>query len=842
MKTLKKVLLGIGISVLSLAIIAGIAFAVIKVPTLTVDFSQQSDLTGRAAGFLYGLAEDNVPTAEITESIGINTLATKPAGGLQHPIGDVNQVAETFTEAGGEYLFIYTQDMYDTWYYQFDSLELYNERVKKTVTEMENSAYKDKLVYCIYNEMDNGQWFGDHWTQENRYKFYDAWASTYNVVKEINPDAKIAGPGHCGYNFDWNKEFLTYCKENNCMPDMFVWHELNAEYSVYWMEYRFDEFYKTCDELGIERMPICISEYGLMQTNGIPGESVKWISRLESKDIYGCVAYWRLANNLAETVADDVTPNSNYWVYKFYADMKGKELEVSEWDLFHSNIGNWLKGKYPLFNKGFIGMASFDENENKFYILTGGSAEDSKIKIENIDEKHFKNGDNVTVKVNYVDFKGLGGAFYSPEECMTEVVKVSGNAIKFTLPCEAESQAYFIEITPYNNEKETENENRSVRYEAEDAKFNGNAFVPERISYASSKGLVVKGLDKDSAIEFTVDVPKTGHYDIDIVYANGAVEAGRITANAQISINGEEQSVEFPSSIKDEYMECVTITAELKKGKNTIHINVLNDAILTLDFIDVIFNEDFLKNTYNEQKIYFSTLQSRNADVSESTYSVIVPYDSYYNFELSEYDDYKNLSVTVNGITNNEPLMFEADEIDGKLFIFLHRGYNKISFSKDTELISVKEMGQMRDYAVITPNDMTVHNGATIEDDENTSSGKRIGWIASDTGSYATFNVNVKEAGYYNFTIEYSNNEEGGFHAYNVDLIERYITFTVNGENRGNYFFRSTYSWKTYKTKTVVLYLEAGDNEIKLSNDGSYSFNNKVTYAPNIGDIQVNQF
>ena len=64
MKTLKKILLGIGISVLSLVIIAGIGFAIIKVPTLTIDFSQQSELTGRASGFLYGIAEDDVPTAE----------------------------------------------------------------------------------------------------------------------------------------------------------------------------------------------------------------------------------------------------------------------------------------------------------------------------------------------------------------------------------------------------------------------------------------------------------------------------------------------------------------------------------------------------------------------------------------------------------------------------------------------------------------------------------------------------------------------------------------------------------------------------------------------------------
>ena len=821
MKTAKKILLGFLGTLLSIVIILGVAFMVIKVPTLTIDFSKQSELTGRASGFLYGLAENEVPTSEITESIAINTLATKPAGGLQHPIGDVNQVYKTFTNAGGEYLFIYTQDMYDTWYYQFDSLELYNERVKKTVTEMENSEYKDKLVYCIYNEMDNGVWFGDHWVEENRYKFYDAWKSTYQVVKDINPEAKIAGPGHCGYYYDWNKEFLTYCKENNCIPDMFVWHELAGEpnYSIYWMEYRFNEFNEMCDELGVERLPICISEYGLMQTNGIPGESVKWISRLEASDIYGCVAYWRLANNLAETVADDVTPNSNYWVYKFYADMKGKELEVTEWDLFHSNIGNWLKGKYPLFNKGFIGMASFDETEKKFYVLAGGSAENSNIKIENIDEKYFKNGDKVTVKVSYVDFKGLGGAVYAPEECFTDVVKVLGNAIKFTLPCERESQSYFIEITPYENEEESKNKDRTVRYEAEDAEFSGNAFVPEWISYASSKGLVVKGLDKDSTIEFTVDAPKAGMYDIDFVYANGGTETGRITAD--VTINGRNCTFEAPSTIKDEYMECVSITLELEKGKNKLLVELLQDceAVLTLDFIDVSPFDD------TNPDVYFALLQSRNADENENAWSVIVKNDGYYKLSYTD----NRLPNAVNGVTYKEEIKY------------LHRGYNKTLLDNNLSLAKI-EAYETAPLVTIKPADMIIHNGATLEADVNTSSGKRIGWIASDTGSYATFNVNIEKAGYYNFTIEYANNEEGGYHDYNVDLVERYITFTVNGENRGNHFFRSTYSWEHYKTKTVVLYLNEGDNEIKLSNDGSYSFNNKVTYAPNIGSIQVNPF
>ena len=87
--------------------------------------------------------------------------------------------------------------------------------------------------------------------------------------------------------------------------------------------------------------------------------------------------------------------------------------------------------------------------------------------------------------------------------------------------------------------------------------------------------------------------------------------------------------------------------------------------------------------------------------------------------------------------------------------------------------------------------------------------------------------------------MEYANSEQGGYHDYNVDLVERYISIFVNGEKKGNFFFRSTYSWDYFKTKTVVLYLEGGENIIDFTNDGSYSFNNKVTYAPDIGSITV---
>ncbi len=815
-KTLKKAIITILSVLICLVLAAGGVLLYLMIPTVTVDFSSQSELTGRASGFLYGFSEDDIPTREIAESIGINSLATKTAGGLQHPIGDVRDVSDTFLSAGGEMLMVYTQDMYDTWYYQLDSLPEYNEKVRKTVTEMENSSYRDSLVYCIYNEMDNGAWLGNFWEEENRYKFYDAWKETYSVVKEINPDAKIAGPGHCGYNYDFIKEFLSYCKENDCLPEVTVWHELSDQ-SIYWMESNFNGYYSICDELGIPRLPVCISEYGLMRTNGIPGESVKWISRLEEQDAYGCVAYWRLANNLSDAVADDVTPNGNYWVYNFYAKMKGKELRAEEWDMMHSNIGNWLKGKYPLMNKGFIALSSYDENEEKFYVLAGGSHKDSKIVIENLDDT-FVNGDRFNVKISYADYMGLGGAVNSPVLCEIKNITVRNGRLSFTVPCERESQAFFIEITKGEGES-CKNPVKTVRYEAEDASLPEGLVGTDAAAYSVSDGKCVKGITKATPVTFNVKASENGMHKLDIVYSNANTgDTGRKCIDIKVCVNGEEKIIRCPSTIKEDCMECVSLDAELKKGKNTVSVCPANDDILGLDFVDVIS-----KNSIYD--VYYEKLTSRNVK-EENAYYLIAPWDSYYRIE---------------GYSDTSPVYINGNEVSGNLagIYFFSRGYNKIVLPEGSAVTDVLLVDNDEDGQIFTPDDVTLTGEAEISEDANTSTGKHIGWISSETESGIEFKVNAREEGYYAFTVEYANNEEGGYHDYNVDLVERYISISVNGEKQGNFFFRSTYSWDNYKTKTIVLKLSEGENVISFTNDGSYSFNNKVTYAPDIGSITV---
>lgn len=820
MKKRTKILLCIFIPLAVLLLTAGGVFLYLSVPSVTFDFSRQSELTGRASGFLYGFAEDDIPSAEIAESIGISSLATKTAGGLQHPIGDVGDVADTFLSAGGGMLMVYTQDMYDTWYYQLDSLEEYNEKVKTTVTETENSSYRDSLVYCIYNEMDNGAWLGDFREEENRYKFYAAWKDTYAVVKDINPDAKIAGPGYCGYNYDFIKEFLSYCKENDCLPEVVVWHELSDQ-SIYWLEHNFEGYYSICDELGIDRLPVCISEYGLMKTNGIPGESVKWISRLEKEDAYGCVAYWRLANNLSDTVADDVMPNSNYWVYNFYAKMKGKELAAEEWDLFHSNIGNYLKGKYPLMNKGFIALSSYDEAEEKFYIMAGGSETDSKIKIENLDGSAYRNGDKITVKISYVDYKGLGGEVTSPVFCETLNLTVRGNSIKLTIPCERESQAFFVEITK-GESVSAKNDIKTLRYEAEEASLPDGLEGTDLVAYAVSEGKAVKGITSDTSVVFKVNAPDDGKYKLDIVYGNANTDtSGRKSINATVTVGEKAYSVRLPSSVKEDCMECVSLYVQLEKGKNEIEVTPESGASLVLDFIDITLS-------YGLSDAYCERLTSRNTPADENAYSVVVPEDGCY--KLTDLTD--DSSVIING--------YEIKG-DGDGIFYLRRGYSKIILPEGETMLYPSFIDNDEEMLIFTPDGIALIGTAAVSEDSNTASGKHIGWISSEAESGIEFTVNAKKDGYYALTVEYANNEEGGYHDYNVDLIERYISVSVNGEKQGNFFFRSTYSWDYYKTKTIILELSEGENLISLTNDGSYSFNNRVTYAPDIGCIYISE-
>lgn len=878
----KKALRTILILLLSTVAVIGITVGGLYIfnrPSVTFDFSQKTgEVTNGASGFLYGFAEPDIPCQEIAESVGVSTLSTKAYGGLQHPIGDVNQVADTFLEAGGKQIIVYTQDMYDTWYYQFDSLEQYHERVRQTVTATAQTAYADKVVYCIYNEMDNGEWFGDFSKQENRLKTYEAWKTTYALVRSIDPNAKIGGPGYKRYDSDDIKEFLEYCKAENCLPDTMIWHELGTN-SLYMFEEHFADYDKLCADLQIEKMPVCISEYGLMETNGIPGESVKWIRRIENAKAEGCVAYWRLANNLSDVAADDVTPNSNWWTYHWYANMTGQTVASESKDLFQSNMGKFLTlQSNGLKSKGFTGLSTIDETARQIQILAGGSNRDSDIVLENLDATEaFKDAKSVCVTAEYVDFKGLSTPVYRPQDAFQRFLPVENGTVKIELNDILYTQCYRLTVTPLEVEYENTDalsiapyEKDAVtamhRYEAEDAKLFGTAAVNENVPYAASEGkMVYLNSAEESGVEFTIDIPESGFYDFDLVYGNGAngtqynengsiADKGERTAvNLQIFIDGEPLFSEWalPSTIKDDYTDYISFSTsdELSAGKHTVRLtlgeNTSVNQTLSFDFLDVTYKEDRDRNlpTYCERilspaKKYFD---------NETAFFVLSQVNGY--TDCSFMSNTCPTALTLNGtVLENIPFEQSADNLYN-CTIYLRKGINHISINTGgTELVELYWFRSEENLTDYFAEDFTLTGSANlitsnVQSEYRTSeialSGNYISGITSDTDGTASIRYTAPQAGYYNILFFYMNNEEGGKHDYNVDLIEEYLTLSVNGIKQGNHYFRNTYSWENLNTKSVTVYLDAGENLLTISNDGNYKFNGKTMTAPRISRVVI---
>ena len=862
--------------VLGLGVVGGGAYLGVystNRPSAIVDAAQKTGaVTNGASGFLYGFAEPDIPSVEIAKSIDVSTLSTKTYGGLQHPIGDVNQVAGTFLAAGGEEIIVYTQDMYDTWYYQFDSMEAYLERVRETVTATAQADYADRVTYCIYNEMDNGAWFGDFSVPENRQKTYEAWKETYALVRSIDPDAKIGGPGYCNFDADNIREFLEYCKAESCLPDTMIWHELGSN-SLYLWDEHFEDYAEICAELGIEALPVCISEYGLMETNGIPGESLKWITRIENSKAEACVAYWRLANNMSDTVADDVTPNSNWWAYRWYAEMTGETLAVEDKDLFQSNMGKFLtRQSKHLEYKGFTALATLDEDNGEMQLLAGGSDRDSDIFLQNLDKTEtFAGVETVKVTAEYVDYKGLGGAVLEPTFGFETYLPVKDGEVQIEMNDILYTQCWHLTVTPTDILwDEFESGVLSVagtprdltvmqRYEAEDADLFGTAKKASDSAYAASgKQLVRMSSAKESGVEFDVTAATEGTYTLDLVYANGANgvqydEAGAVTdkgarspVEVKLFLDGREAgALTLDSTIKDDFTGCVSATVTLPAGDHEIRFvlpqNETFTETLAFDFLDVT------RQSEPANELLYAEADEATSTDTETSILVLAKEDGYHNVRFTAQS--APTAFTLNGTTVSNAA-FRADAAPVySCKVYLRRGlsYLAVNVPGAQDIQITKADDAATGLTVFAADSLGIAGGAQRvfpQADSTAAAGKTntlpyIDNITCENGASAQITCLTPADGYYQLTFLYSSNEEGGVHDYNVDLVERYVTLFVNGEKQGNTYFRSTYSWETYKTKTVTVYLKQGTNIITMQNDGSYRFNGRVTAAPRIAEVTV---
>ncbi len=798
------------------------------VPTLTVDAGEKGDeVSNYATGFLYGLAEPGVPDEAMTNSLDISTVSQKVIGGLQHPTGDIDRLSSQLENC--DYRVVYLQDSFDTWYYCHEEItemrkngtydwesflyERYLPVVEEKVKELSQKDYADDLVYCIFNECDNAVWFGNYVNGEVLYdevgkaNFFRAWEITYDLVKSIDPDAKVGGPGFYDYATEKIDEFLTYTVANDCVPDIMIYHELGFWCSVEWPAH-VEDYRKIEKEKGISELPIIVTEYGAMEECGNPAAMVRYIVAMEKTNTYGDMAFWRLANNLNDTCADDNSPNSNWWLYRKYAEMEGSTLAVSTSALKEEKLydNDWWYH--------YTGIASLASDGKEIRVICNGSDNKKAVKIKNMDETEM--GKIVDVTVECVYFTGLSGIVSEPYTVRKYKTKVCGDTLNINIPGTDTDTVYFVSVKEHTEDFEAvRNTNLPVRYEFEDGELLGSAYTYDS-AYATTgeaQGMC-GGFEKDGdGVKITVNAKSKGRYRLDIIYGKHndlGVKSGRDYGVADFTLDGETTELMLENTIKSEYTTVKTLYVDLGIGRHTIELSH-NEGTFVLD--SLLMSKAVEDNT-----------AAVLGDSDDGTaYLAVAPEDGYYYTGLGDgvYD------ITVDGARASA---------ENSSIIYLRRGLNEITLSSPSSLTLTKAEPRVP-VAVIGAGDITVSDGAEILTDKYGNT--YLGGITGGQGK-GTFRVNAPEDGDYRVTLLYSNNSEGGYHDYNVDLIERYVTVSVNGSEGRDIFCRNTYSDYTYKTMTFNLTLEKGENEITFTNSGEYSFASLLSEAPFIKTVTVN--
>ena len=295
---------------------------------LTVDFADRTgDFRGGATGTLYGFGDEGAPTQALINGAHITNTSQKAPYGTQHPSGDAIKVEDGFFAKNGEDMYIYVQDYYPDWAYNggrrpgddrtynledgtyteggngvWDYLEVVEFVAEAVATD---SDRPEDYVFIPFNEPDGGNWYRDWANQKDQ--FLGDWQATYEKVQEVWErhglgHARIGGPGDASWQPQRSADILEFAIANNSLPDIFIWHELGinnlSTYRQHFADYRELEA-----SLGLDPIPINITEYGMLRDMSVPGQLIQWFSMFEDTKVDAQTAYWNYAGNLSDNTA-----------------------------------------------------------------------------------------------------------------------------------------------------------------------------------------------------------------------------------------------------------------------------------------------------------------------------------------------------------------------------------------------------------------------------------------------------------------------------------------------------------------------------------------------------------
>ncbi len=557
--------------------------------TLTVDLADSiRPVTHCASGSLYGMTE-SLPS-DIPGMVGplkCSMFCLPPEGGRQnqHPFGDGFVVAERLKGTNAKVQITFP-DLLPYWPYQWPGQQSWLSSVEKYLDKKVNGNYDNIDSYVIWNEPDGT------WKDSNGSLYTTVWKPTFDLIRRKDPGTKIVGPCIAYYHHDRMYNFLKFCKENNCVPDLICWHQWGSGGFVGAVE----DVRKIMKDLGISDRPFCINEYcaGSDDANkkyeGCPGYSVPFIAKFERNNVESATISWWFTNlpgRLGSLLTSNNQKGGGWWLYKWYGDMEGYMAMVT-----------------PPNDKsdGVDGFAAVDKKRNCASLVLGGNT----LGDVNVVFKRLPDflGGKVKVKIERVTWEDKDKAVNGTDLISETEMMLNGSTL--TIPVKIESKLYGYRIfmtpidvpqTPFGDKAASvpgiiEAENYDVAgpgfsYLDNDDDNRGEKYREDGVDIVEGgTGYAVGYTEKGEWMEYTVNVEATDDYK---VYAN--VSNSNELDGFNIYVDGKlvTDLYRIPQTCEDwsVYKKVPVAEFPMEKGEHIIKIEIVGSYV-NIDYLEIV--------------------------------------------------------------------------------------------------------------------------------------------------------------------------------------------------------------------------------------------------------------
>ncbi|MCD9879544.1 CBM35 domain-containing protein [Streptomyces guryensis] len=666
--------------------------------------------------------------------------------------------------------------------------------------------------------------------------FESDWTTVYGKIRSIIPNARIAGPNETHYDARLMGDFYPWAKAHNVLPDITTWHELDPG-SLSHFESNLAAYRTLETNAHISARPVNIDEYGDLS---VPGQMIQWMSMFERNKVYAYQAYWDMAGNLDGNVSQTNIPNGDWWLLRWYAGLTGQTVKVTP---PQSNVIDTLQG-----------IGSLDKGRKQAQVLLGGGNSGAADTVVQHIPPSF--GGRVNVSVERTAWSGYEGAGPTPTVLSRSTRKVGANRT-ITVPLTGldPMAAYRIVINPAGSGTPTTADVPwQASYEAENAAITGGTVytqgsVSNAYGYATSGTKDVGSLNQStSKVAFTVSVPTTGTYDLNIFYGNQSSQtATPATQNLTVD-SGTAKTITYPPTLNWTYRSTVRTPVSLTAGTHTLTLAKGTTGEVTLDKIDLttspgqdpVYPATYADITGSPSYDYrASGISGAGAVVLRSgdkaAFDVYAPTDGYYTVHAG-YASTGSGTLSHDGATASTLASTSGSLTDRTQILYLSADNNHITAagpgggSLTLRDLRVTGTADTSGVTVYEAENATRAGTAAVSSNSWSSGGSYVGHVGNGSGNTLTFQVNTASAGRYVLNVRYANDQVSRSGNYNTNVVSRAANIAVNG-TATTVMFRNNYSWSSWWDLPVPVTLNAGTNTITLGNP--------TAYAPDIDRVSV---